>query len=275
MRLNDRRWWIILGLVMIGSVVGLGGNRWSGKDDFRIGVAGKEGVMMVSVSPSRRMINIVKVDKETEIWFPGGMGWYKSDRMAKILDQEKDMSLFEGVLFYNFGFVADWLVVGEPDDWQEFGFLANRLGWAGWARYRLMADEFLMKEETWGGKELELKLDEVAARDLADDGVLEGGKRLRVYNASGIDGLGRFLAKRLEWGGFVVDLVENSEKKVSRCRVVMNRKTQTGGVLERILRWWGCEQSGDEDMADNDVELYLGEELAEVIKYLSYKRDRE
>jgi len=105
--------------------------------------------------------------------------------------------------------------------------------------------------------------------------VLEGGKRLRVYNASGIDGLGRFLAKRLEWGGFVVDLVENSEKEVSRCRVVTTRNTQTEGVLERILTWWGCERGGDEDMADNDVELYLGEELAEVIKYLSYKRDRE
>lgn len=48
-----------------------------GSTDFRMAIAADDGLWLVSISPERKMTNVVKIDSETKIWIPGGLGWYQ------------------------------------------------------------------------------------------------------------------------------------------------------------------------------------------------------
>jgi hypothetical protein len=269
----------ILTMVMVVMGVGIAGyfgqkGDWQGKNDFRVGLANNEGLSMISVSPSRRMINGLRVKGETMVWIPGGMGWYQSSKIEKIIRQEKDDSLLEKLMFYNFGFLPDRVIVGG-NDWNKRSGLISSLGVTGWLRYEIIKGDLFYKEETIEVSDVgkvETEVDEVAARDFADNQILETDDRLKIYNCSKQDGLAGFLAKRLEWSGFTVMSIENSEAEVKKCRVTSGNDSRELQRLGRLANWWGCSWDQDLDLGENEVELYLGEELGEVIKYLSYKQ---
>ncbi|MCX6726322.1 MAG: hypothetical protein NTY75_00695 [Candidatus Shapirobacteria bacterium] len=72
--------------------------------DLRLAVVTDNGISMINVSPERRMINLVEVSGEREVWIPGGLGWYRSDRIKKLLEQEKKTDKVSQILFLNYGF---------------------------------------------------------------------------------------------------------------------------------------------------------------------------
>lgn len=53
--------------------------------DRVFGLVSPEGIGALSVSPEREMINLVKLNKGVEVWFPEGRGWYGADRVKKYM----------------------------------------------------------------------------------------------------------------------------------------------------------------------------------------------
>ena len=96
--------WVWLGLILVILSIVLTiwlKNRELSGSDYRIGVFGDDGVAVVSISKSRQMINVLKVSPEAKMWIPGGMGWYRSEVVKKILNQENKKDLFDQILFCN------------------------------------------------------------------------------------------------------------------------------------------------------------------------------
>ena len=88
--------------------------------DYRIGILAEDGISMVTISPERQMINFLSLNSDSQVWIPGGMGWYRNEVIKKILVQEKKTNLINEILFYNFGFVADRIInLNQTGDWQS------------------------------------------------------------------------------------------------------------------------------------------------------------
>ena len=106
--------------------------------DFRIGIVADDGIALVSFSKERQMINVLKTQSESQVWIPKGMGWYRSEVVKKILQQEKKENLIGEMLFYNFGFTTDKIVVVKKiDDWK------NKFWW------RLRKSNNYLNKEEW------------------------------------------------------------------------------------------------------------------------------
>lgn len=54
------------------------------------------------------MISELRVEDEVPVWVPEGMGWYRSDKIRRLLTQEKKEALMPKLVFYNFGVVRRW-----------------------------------------------------------------------------------------------------------------------------------------------------------------------
>ncbi len=263
-------------LALVG--VGLGwwffSGRYEWNNDIRLVVLGDQELGLVSISPDRRMINMVKVEGQVSVWIPGGLGWYPVNRLKKIVHQEGSRKLVTEVAFYNFGFVSERLVeVSSVDDWERDRTLLPSLGWKEWLRFRLISANMLPRTEVLSGSLVDddIKLDDMLVRDLADSQIVNEEMRLVVINASREVGMANFIAKRLEWSGLTVTDIDKSDNPIEGCKIVANKDMEKSTGLGMIRKWWGCELELIEG-SGGEVELYLGDKLAKMLNYSSYNQ---
>jgi hypothetical protein len=233
--------------------------------DFKIGVVADDGVALVSISPERKMMNILKLDSESKLWIPEGLGWYRNISVKKILKEEKKTDLIDEVFFYNFGFNPDRIVfLNQSDDWKK----------KFWIRFRLNYNKVLMKEETMKGRIRDQAnlFDEVMVRDFSESSLFDEELLISVFNTSEINGLASFVARRLEWLGFSVMTTENlMNEDIGLCLI------NYGDGVDESLGWEiisetfnKCEKKYDYNLNFGEIELYFGEEFSSMIKYPSY-----
>jgi hypothetical protein len=242
---------ILMSLLIIVAVI-INNCGWNGKSDFRIVSITDEGLKLISISPERKMINYLNVSGESMIWIPEGLGWYEAKNIKKILTTEKKEKLIKSMLFYNYGFWPDKVI------WGNFQINWKTLGIVGWVNYFLNEGKMIEKEEELNGsfESNQVIIDEIATRDFADSTLLSSNVKLNLFNTSNMSGAANFISQRLEWAGFSVMGISNSEKKVDTCLMIGRNN-----ALQSIL---GCEvENGD----DNDIEVYFGDKYLEMIKY--------
>lgn len=264
---------VILVLTLIFLWVSLSKSSWDGRMDFRIARVSSDGLWLVSVSPERKMVNVVRVDSKAKIWIPGGLGWYQVGVLKKIISQENLYGKWGNILFYNFGFVADKLVVANVGEvWDDWSALTREMGWLGYAKYLWVSKQMLVRNSLINGGGLvsgEI-LDETMSRDLADSGVLADNIGVAVINNTGASGLASFVSRRLEWSGVGVNSSENGEEKTDGCEFRTNRQEITP-VMEKVMGGlMGCKILKQNKSAGGGDELFLGESFAQMINYSSY-----
>ena len=92
---------------------------WQNND--LLGIITPNQIALLSISPERGMINQVSVDSEVEVWLPGGMGWYPSNKILKIYEADKNTGINKTDFYYNFGFMPENIVVlDEVGDWRSW-----------------------------------------------------------------------------------------------------------------------------------------------------------
>ncbi len=259
---------IVLALILIGFFLGVIlisslKKREEEGSDYKIGILADDGVAMVSVSKDRQMVNYLSLSNDSQVWIPGGMGWYRNQVIKKILIQEKKTNLVKSILFYNFGFVADKVVVlNRTNDWQQKFW---------WQLFR--NNNLIRKTEKMDGDvdKNEAFLDKIMPRDFSETKVVNDDLKLSIINSSNVDGLANFMTKQLERSGFsVVSVADGDDLK--KC------KLSYGQGVEKTFSWkvlkgmFDCETESDSSLNEGEAELYLGENLAEVIKYSTYVR---
>lgn len=245
------------------------------KLDYKLGILANDGVALVSISKDRKMINVLNLDKETEVWIPGGMSWYKNTKVKNILEQEKKMTLAKDVFWYNFGFFVDKvLVLNSVNDWRNDFVLIKNLGPFNWIWYKFNYGKMLLKTERINGKlnENETVLDEVMVRDFSESKLNNEELRLSVFNSTSQNGMAAFISKRLEWSGFSVISADNNNEKIEKCLVIYGNKTDLSYGFRMINKLFDCDKKYNENLNENELELYFGDSLASMIKYSSYTK---
>lgn len=245
------------------------------KLDYKLGILANDGMVLVSISKDRKMINVLNLDKETEVWIPGGMSWYKNTKVRNILEQEKKMIIAKDVFWYNFGFFTDKvLVLNSVNDWKNNGVLIRNLGPFNWLWYKFNYGKMLLKTEKINGKlnENEIILDEVMVRDFSESKLNNEELRLSVFNSTSQNGMAAFISKRLEWCGFSVISADNNNEKVEKCLIVYGNKTDLNYGFRMINKIFNCDKKYNENLNENELELYFGDSLASMIKYSSYSK---
>jgi len=267
-----RKWLFLFFLIgLFGGLV-----RWKWRDDdFRIGIVTPNDVALLSISPGRGMINLLTVDSEVELWLPGGMGWYQANRIKKIFEKDKNMELIFKTLYYNFGFIPEKIVYLEKvSDWRNWS-LIKYLGPFDWVRYKIFQENWLYKSEVIS-RSLSMEkenLDEILPRDFSDNELLSGEVKISVVNASGENGLGSFVADRLNWMGFSVVGVE-TETDRKECQIMSTTTPSeiTKKNVDNLAKMFGCSQTSNVAMLPDEAIIYLGQNYAQMLKYSTYVR---
>lgn len=263
---------VVLMLLILGVFLVLRGG-WQ-KNDFKVGIISPKEVVILSISPGRGMINLLEVDGEVELWIPGGMGWYQAKTVKKILDQEKNDDLAEGIFFYNFGFNPDKIFyLDDIEGWRGWK-MAKHWGITEWLNYKLNENDWLYKVEkvTQSLRVEKDMLDEVLPRDFSDNSLQSSEIKMTVFNLTDKNGLGSFSADRLNWMGFNVVGVENGSESQG-CEIMAKGSkellsTKFANLLANIYK---CSQISNPALLDDEMVLYLGQNYASMIKYDSYK----
>ena len=237
-----------------------------GASDYKIGILADDGIAMVSISKERQMVNYLSLSADSQIWIPGGMGWYRNQVLKRILVEEKKTDLIREVLFYNFGFVADKIVMlNKTDNWQQKFW---------WLLFR--KNNLIRKTEKIDGDidTNEIFLDKIMLRDFSETKIVNDDLKLSVINLSNMDGLANFISERLERAGFSVISVDGNDDEISEnCRLLYAdgvEKSFSWLVLGDIFE--KCEVKNDSSLNEGEVEIYLNEKFAEMIKYPTYKK---
>lgn len=233
--------------------------------DFRIGVMADDGVALVSISKGRQMVNVLKMEPDSQVWIPQGMGWYRSEVVKKILHQEKKEYLAKDTLFYNFGFVADEVVsVRKMDDWKS----------KFWLRLR-QTSNFLNKED-WLKGDVDKNddfLDRVMVRDFSETKIIDEDLKLSVINLSDANGLASFMTKRIERMGFsVISVSSDEDTTLNKCRVLYGNEVEETFSWKLIDKLFDCDKSKDSSLNENEIEFYFDDNFSTMIKYPSYKK---
>lgn len=260
--------WIILGLLilLVVLIVFFNLKKTIKGEDSKIGILANDGIAIVSFSPERKMINVLKLNKESRLWIPGGLGWYRNEVIKNLLTQEKQLDKVKDLFFYNFGFEPDKiLILSEINDWKK----------RYWLKYRWLSNKMLFKEEvlTRDIKEEENLLDELMIRDFAETKVVKEDLKISVFNLTNISGLANFMARRLEWMGFSVISIETliDDYNIDTCLVKykLDSKTSIGWkMISRLIN--NCQKEYDENLNNGEVEFYFGNNFSSMIKYPSY-----
>lgn len=245
------------------------------KSDFKLGIITSDRIALLSISPSRGMINLLTVNSEVEVWLPNGMGWYPSSKIKKIYDDNKNTDLMKEMFYYNFGFTPEKIAMfSEVNDWRDWD-LVKYLGVVDWFRYLVEQDNWLYKTETISRSLLLEKesLDEILPRDFADSELQRGEIKITVANATEENGLGSFVADRLNWMGFNVVSVESETKKDS-CEIMVKTATNelTKKYTDLIAEMYKCSLVSNVSLLPDEAILYLGQNYASMIKYSNYKK---
>lgn len=243
------------------------------KLDYKLGILANDGIALVSISKERKMINVLNLDKETEVWIPGGMSWYKNTKVKNILEQENKISLTKDVFWYNFGFFTDKvLFLDSVNNWKNDYTLIKNLGLFNWIGYKFNYGKMLLNPEKIIGKldENEIVLDEIMVRDFSESKLNNEELRLSVFNSTSQNGMAAFISKRLEWSGFSVISADNNDEKIDKCLIVYGNKTDLSYGFRMINKIFDCDKKYNENLNENELELYFGDNLASMIKYSSY-----
>lgn len=241
--------------------------------DYKLGIIASDGIALVSISNERKMINVLNLGPEVDVWIPDGMSWYNSTKVKNILEQEKKADLMKDVFWYNFGFLTDKiLVLNSVNDWKKDSVLVDNLGFLGWLKYRINYDKMLLKEEKIDGSldQNELFLSEIMVRDFSESRLNNEDLRLSIFNNTSESGLASFMTKRLEWSGFSVISADNNEGKIDKCLIVYGDKVDLNYGWKMINKIFDCDKRYDQTLNENELELYFGDNLASMIKYSSY-----
>lgn len=241
---------------------------------MRLGLISSEGIGLVAISPERKMVSQLLIDEDTEIWIPGGYGWYRSGKLGKLLAQEGKEKEMGKVFFYNFGFWPTRILeVEKLDDWDNRSEWWSNLGLVSWVKYLRLKGGMVKNLVEIKGELDPAVLDTIMLRDFADSEIMNENIRLSVINTTDESGLAGFLASRLEWSGMTVMEVNNDLEPIESCQLV------TGSEEERREDGWrllidnlNCETGEDGSLGNGEVELYLGQGYAEMLKYPSYVR---
>lgn len=272
----NRKNWLLAGLCLVGLLAILRIIRGINDDDFRVGIVNDQGMIMESVSSLRRMRNIFKIKGENKVWVPGGMGWYRSDKIGQlIIGQEKKPELLAQVFFYNFGFSPDLVIYGD-EEWTNRREVISAWGIGNYLNFILNLGKLMTKQEEVKGNVRDPEADwgEIIQRDLADSRLLKEETRLTVYNLSQANGLGGFMAQILEWSGLTVVGVDSPDQKIEgMCLIKFGptvEKSETVKVLKE--KFSQCKVEKSEGLPQQEIELYFGDEFAKMINYESYVR---
>ncbi len=262
--------WLVL-------MVGLGFWWWLGRSsggDYKMGVIWDGGIGVVSISLGRRMVNSLEVSGQTQVWVPGGLGWYGADKIKRLLDQEDKRGKAVDIIYYNLGFLPDKVLFLDDFSWDEGVRLMVDMGFFDWLEFRYFREQMIFKEEVIDGDLTQLGwyLDEIMVRDFADSLILNEDLRLTVFNTTGHEGLANFLASRISWAGFSVAGVGGSEEEVSVCKLTYGQGVVGSLGWEVLSSVFDCERQADGALADFEVEIYLGEGFSQMINYGSYVR---
>ena len=233
--------------------------------DFKIAILANDGVSLVSISKERKMVNMLKVSPEAKLWIPGGLGWYRNVVIKKILKQENKTDLFEDIVFFNFGFKADKVILAENvDDWK------NIYWWK-----LVFGNNFLFKDELVKN-DIDLSedfLNEVMIRDFAETRVINEDLKLSIINTTDINGLANFMTKRFERLGFSVILVGNEIGENNKeCQILYGKEAASTYSLSLVKKIINCPTKEDVGLNGNEIEIYFDGRFSEVIHYPSYKK---
>ena len=244
----------------------------AGEGDYKLGVVGKEGIEIVSISFDRRMVNSLELRGETEVWVPGGLNWYGVDKIKKLLEQEERPDLAKEIFYYNLGFLADKVVFLDNFEWNKISVLVPNLGFWAWVKFAYWQDQMLFKEEKLEGDLLERQwiLDEIMVRDFGDSKLLNQDLRLTVFNTTEHEGLAGFVASRLSWAGFSVMGVGGDTEGVVDCLLAYGPRSSQSYGWEVLTDIFDCEQVKDEALTDYEVEVYIGQGFGQMINYSGY-----
>jgi hypothetical protein len=267
----------VLGLLVIVGVIILAVReikKWN-NDDFKMAVVGDGGIMIRSVSWQRGMVNELWVNGEVSVWIPRGMGWYQSSTIEKLLSQEKKGYLADEIMFYNFGFVPDLVVLGNDKDWLSNIEVIKRWGVENYLRFLLTKSRMMVKREVIDivlTKEVDF-LNEIIQRDFADSRLLTEDVRLTVYNVGQSQGLANFMARILEWSGFSVVGVDNYAGEVADSCLINYGEMVDNTYGFKIIKkeFSDCRFQKNQELDPTAVELYFGDSYSQMLNYPSYK----
>jgi len=243
------------------------------KLDYKLGIIANDGITLVSISNERKMINVLNLGAEVDVWIPQGMAWNNNIKIKNILEREKKTDLAKNIFWYNFGFVTDKILfLNSVEDWKENSTLIDNLGFFNWIKYKINYDRMLLKPEKIDGKLTEniLFLDGIMMRDFSESRLNNEELRLSIFNNTSESGLANFMTKRLEWSGFSVVSTDNNEEKINKCLMVYGDKVETTYGWKMISEIFDCGKKYDSTLNENELELYFGDNLASMIKYSTY-----
>ena len=267
---------VIIFTLLVGLVVLLAGRNWNGQADLRIGIVDNNGLRIINISPERRMINVLKVSGEDEIWIPEGLGWYRADKVRGVLAQENKKGLLKKVFFYNFGFNPDRIWdENDAENWMDGNNIIKQMGIGNYLVFEKQSWSMVVNEtDIKGNLDSELTLlQNVIPRDFSDREQTIQESRIGVYNSSQEDKLASFLADRIEWAGLNVTTVENSMENIDKCLVVTKDfKTVSKATMGLIRQIFECQEKTDPEVNDNEIDLYFGEGYVSMLKYNNYVR---
>lgn len=241
-------------------------NKKNKGDDYKIGVFADDGVALISISKTRNMINFLKVSPEAKIWIPGGMGWYRSGVVKKILTQENRNDLYQDILFYNFGFMADKTVsLKKVDNWRNKFWLRVKLN-------SLINKDEIMENDSDTESDW---LNEIMLRDFSESKVFDEDLKISITNISKENGLASFVTDNLERLGFSIISVSTGENSdMDECTILYGdgvEKTYSWDLLKSLFGK-NCKMSKDISLNNGEIELYFDDKFASMIKYSSYKK---
>lgn len=252
-------------------------DNWDGKRDLKMAMLDSSNLWLVTVSPERKMTNVIVIDGRVDVWIPRGLGWYRVEVLKKIVNQESMLDKWQEIPFFNFGFVPDKLELKNNDEpWNGWRSLVNQMGILGYIRYLGVEKQMLtrvvkLKENEVQNEEL---LDEIMPRDFADYKTLGNNTGLNIINVSDYSGLAGFISKRLEWAGVSVGSVENGSRQVDSCLAETINIDSVGLGLKQMLRIMGCRvEVNNQTGSGEEIDLFLGKSYAEMLKYSGYKRN--
>lgn len=241
--------------------------------DYKMGIIASDGIGLVSISSERKMINVLSLGTEVDVWIPQGISWLNNTKIKDVLGQESKSDLLKNIFWYNFGFLTDKIIfLDSVNDWKKDSILIDNLGFINWFKYRINYDRMFLKKEQVNGRleENELLLSEIMVRDFSETRLNNEELRLSIFNNTNESGLANFITKRLEWSGFSVVSTENNGEKINKCLIVYGDKVEENYGWKMINEIFDCDKKHDQTLNENELELYFGDNWASMIKYSSY-----
>ncbi len=273
------RRWLGLGvlvLLMAAVLVGDGVSHgwWNGRDDRRILVVSPESMALLTISPRRGIVNELVIHKTVKLWIPGGLGWYQTDRIYRLLVQEKKTEMLSQLAFYNFGFLPNEVIMRETvDGWDGWKSLLESSGILNGIRLKIMVDGLLVKDsQLTSDMSPTNPIVSSLARDFADTQLLNDESRLTIINASGEDGVAEWLSLRLGWAGMTV--IETQTQDIQPdCQLVVTSEKENGVTMTWLKdQYAGCQVVYDPTVISGEIELVIGEKLTKMLEYRNYVR---